>query len=192
MRLLRSTWGMRLLVALTAIGALPLVAGPAARLARPTAPTSHADGLRERLLTEAGAAIEEAPIEAALKAAAAAQPRSLRAFLQTFVEALQDDAPGLLAERGLVPAGLSAEATVDQLQRRLLQLASHAAALHVLRAVSGGAPSAPTPQRLAGALGSSLQRPSLSKPGAAVQHGGPAALFADPLRLRWAAFPLGP
>lgn len=187
MRRLRSTWGIRLLAAVMAFGVVPLVAGPALGGARQAASAPFADGLREQLQAEG-----DARIEAALEVAVAAQPRSLRAFLETFVEALNARAPGLLADRGSVPSGLSVEATVDHLQRRLAQFASDTSASHTLRAVAGTSTSVPPLSRWAATQAPSLKRPSAPRLPAIVLGSGPEAPFAYPLRLRWAAFPLGP
>ena len=187
MRLLRSTWGTRLLVALMAMGTAPLVAGPALGTARQADRTPFADGLREQLQGEGGAAVE-----AALEVAGAAQARTLDAFLETFVEALEARAPGWLATRGLIPSGLSVEAAADHLQRRLARFASDTRAPHLLRAVAGGPTSVPVPNRWAVARTSVPGPAPLLRLSTAVLGGGPEAPPSYPLRLRWAAFPLGP
>ena len=75
MRLLRSTWGIRLLAAVMAVSVVPLVAGPMAGGTRQAAATPYADWLREQLRAEA-----DASVEAALEAAVASRPQSFPNF----------------------------------------------------------------------------------------------------------------
>ncbi|MGI9174577.1 MAG: hypothetical protein ACR2GR_04600 [Rhodothermales bacterium] len=185
MCLLRSTWGMRLLAAVMAVSVVPLVAGPLAGGSRQAAAAPYADWLREQLRTEA-----DAPIEAALEAAVASQPQSLRAFLETFVGVLEAQRPGLLAERGWVPSGLSAQAAADYLQRHLSQFAADART-PALVAVSGTSAS-PTPDRLALAQALLVARTDVRPVWQNALRACAEATLVFPLRLRWAAFPLGP
>ena len=185
MRLLRSTWGMRLLAAVMAISVAPLAVGPALGSARQATATPYADWLREQLRAEA-----DASVEAALAAAVASQPPSLRAFLETFVGALEAQQPGLLAERGWIPSGLSAQAAVDHLQRHLSRFAADASA-PVLVAVSG-ALAVPTLDRLALAHALRTARTSVRFLWQDALRIGTEATLVFPLRLRWAASPLGP
>ena len=187
MRRLRSTWGMRLLAAVMAVGVVPLVAGPVLGGARQAASAPYADGLLEQLQAEG-----EAPIEAALEVAVAAEARSFDAFLETFVQALEARAPGLLAERGLVPPGLSAEDVADHLRQRLARFASEGSAAHALQAIGAAPTSAPAPNRWAATRTSAPEHAPAAHVRAAALGAGPEAPLAYPLRLRWAAFPLGP
>ena len=185
MRLLRSTWGTRLLAAVMAVSVVPVVAGPMLGGARQTAAAPYADWLREQLRAEA-----DASVEAALEAAVASQPLSLRAFLETFVGVLEAQQPGLLAKRGWIPSGLSAQAAADHLQRHLSRFAADARA-PVLVAVSGASASA-TPDRLALAHALLTPRTSVRLGWQNALGAGTEAALVFSLRLRWAAFPLGP
>ena len=185
MRLLRSTWGIRLLAAVMAVSVVPLVAGPMVGGTRQAAATPYADWLREQLRAEA-----DASVEAALEAAVASRPQSLPAFLETFVRVLEAQRPGLLAERGWVPSGLSAQATAEHLQRHLSRFAADVRT-PALAAVSGTS-AAPTSDRLALAQALLTARTDVRSLWRNALQVGAEATLVFPLRLRWAAFPLGP
>ncbi len=84
MRLARSTWFLRLFVAVSLLSLLPSLVAPMARVGR-YAGSAYGDWLRTQLRETPSVAFE-----AAIEQAMAAGPRSLDAFLGAFIDAYGD------------------------------------------------------------------------------------------------------
>lgn len=184
MHALRTTWNARLVASLLAACLLPagvLVPRPTTA---PAAHTAHAAWLRAQAAGEADVAFEQA-----LEAATAARARTLNGFLEAFVEAHSEpETLGAVFAR----EGLSGEALVRDLQRGLLGLSGvpPQGRLAWIGSVPGALPA--SGRALGAGVLVSVQRAAQEVPLGAVVPLTREALVVVPVRLLWAARPLGP
>lgn len=189
MRTLRSTWRMRLLVAVLAASLLPVAFALPGGSAQPAEPSAQADWLRAQLAAQPLEEAAQADVDRALQAAAQApEARTLDGFLAAFVEA--HAAPERLAEALGLSSGLSASALVQHLQQRFLRLAGLAAPRISLAAA---VPSGPTLTRLSLTAARAVAVPDHFFRSARSSRMAPQPVrIVSSLRTLFAAQPLGP
>lgn len=168
MRWLRSTWRLRVLVALMAASLLPLAIVMPEQASLSAAAQPQADWLRAQVENQPEGAAREA-FEQAIEEAHASGAQTLDDFLQAFTEAYQHQATGpSLAELFEAP-DLSGEQLICYLQRRYAQVSGVAAVPRIrLTAKAASSPSldrslstistAPVSFLWSVALGSSIRR----------------------------------